>query len=129
MSDRERLVEIIGGVQWNAKAEQVADALLAAGVTLPPAPPPVLEVTDLALAAWNSSRDICREHTYFQPDCMLCCMEVSSALRASFPHLLRSCADGLTDAECEAIASEIGTTDGSGLIRTILRRVAARREA
>lgn len=40
MSDRERLVEIIGGVQWNAKAEQVADALLKAGVTLPPEPKP-----------------------------------------------------------------------------------------
>lgn len=40
MDERERLVEILGQVQWNAKAEQVADALLKAGVTLP-APRPV----------------------------------------------------------------------------------------
>lgn len=129
MSDRERLVKRVTAAydKWvlddnddREQAEVAVDAILSAGVTLPHAPPPVLEVTELADKAYKNAY-MARKDRWDEG--------VIDGLRSAFPHLLRSCADGLTDEECEAIAADIGMMDNPGLIRTILRRVAARREA
>lgn len=97
--------------------------------TLPPAPPPVLEVTEEADRAFRDGFDSKTSDGGSWIDSPREAMPRAAGYRAAFPHLLRSCADGLTDEECREISGDVELWGDYGIIRTILRRVAARREA
>lgn len=133
MSDaaRTRLAKILDGLPHQffshaAKSDDIADALLKAGVTLPDPPAPVWPVTtpasNAARGAYAAAVDDgrcpvgtgCAIHT--------CSHRMDAALAAAAPHLVRAWIEGLTVGQMQ----DVYQSAGSSAMRAALLRLAGK---